>query len=694
MACELALSISAGKQRALQHALQVKQEDARFCENTPLEDKSVGDADDTHHLMLKNYVDVPRLGDTEWDKECGQEPEAECPPLGMSPQPDRRFTVKAMAARPEQLGGPNVNMIKTTAVPPTPPIRRPPKAAMQDVAPSLSLPSLGSGAISMPRRRDAPSRDMGLPSESLPAQAKDVHDNIPHAYSRELGLPSECLPSRAKDVHDNELGAHSRDMGPPFESLPARAKDVHDNDAPGIDVVASASNCNFTEPQSSACGNQAVVPQRPEPKNMEDAAAILQACLRGCLERRQLEKKATAAMTLQRNFRHYRARQHEKAAARLQSAFRTALARCSFLRLVSAAGKIQKAIRHWQGEKKRRKSACFIQRAWQQALEKRRQEKLEELHIAKTAAQQYTYDLVALLRSHQRRAAIKVQRAWGKVVCRRILCAIKLQSAVRGAMLRRRIKSEGCILAVGTRASTHGDVKCEVRRVEQHWLFIARSEGILCNALNVTSDDALVIVRQNCNADDQPAQSHITQDRPLFSEVAQILLKTIIIDVGSGGLTLHLPKAIANTSQEATLVPSDLAVQKASETGVKEHRASQKDLVSGSTADAPAQLPNTPASESVEKLRNEAPCAASEELIQATDETILPWQCPSCGFMNEVSPTVCVLCDAERKTDAVTKRPVRQAPVQRRAGRGAPACVAPAIRQPVKVSNKPGLGCF
>jgi tetratricopeptide (TPR) repeat protein len=542
----------------------------------------------------KPFGDIPRLDgpNLQANREIGQEPEAECPPDSTS----RASSISSLplGAPPRPEAGMN-----QSSVPPTPPTRRPPKDSLIAPAPSLSLPSLGGG-----QKAKTPATSIG----GLP----------PLAQPSRRSLESHCSIST-----QSQLTASQGQCSVSCSSLPG-----------------------LPEVRNRASRDPGSTPSSPKDdlKAKEEFAMLLQSIFRGYLGHQRFRRQVDAAVVLQVAFRRHQTYRHTKAAMRLQSALRTLRERCSFLRKASAASTLQRRWRQHQGQQRLRCAAASrIQKSWRRCLER---QKLQ-LSTAKTVAQLWITNLVEV--------------AAAEVAISRKHAATKLQSAFRGASTRRRMQVNGMLLASDIRASDGGALDCEVlcicsRRGENKpfWRFAASLDETVCNAaaqatLTISNDDALEMYRQY--VDDAETRN--------LSRIAEVILKYTLVSWCDDELSLSLPRATGVTDE-----PGNARVDEPETELFAAKSPFDKDVQGKCSVDSaigePEPFveppPDSQNSASADEVCKVSPDDGVDSTILSAEcnnvDTTLPWICGSCGFNNEVSPSVCVLCDAEKSMEA------------------------------------------
>jgi hypothetical protein len=255
-----------------------------------------------------------------------------------------------------------------------------------------------------------------------------------------------------------------------------------------------------------------------------------------------------------------------------------------------------------------------LQRGWRQ--HHKQQQLQNELAVSASLAKECVavHLIQAIQRALRTSAAIRLQHASRKRALRRARAAVRLQRAFRGDLARCRLADRGVLIASGARFDNHRDITWELRRClnrdGQHrlktseWEFVATLAD--CTDYGdrtvLRISDADVLVRCEMSRDGRPTPLAITARNRLRHSEFDWCADQLMLQLGSG-----LPK---DCDSSALSDPPDLYDPEPNET-----------VVSSSSS----KLPGTSVS----------------------------WLCDSCGFTNEVSPAVCVLCDAMRSTEVV-----------------------------------------
>jgi len=276
---------------------------------------------------------------------------------------------------------------------------------------------------------------------------------------------------------------------------------------------------------------------------------------------------------------------------------------------LAASSTLHRAARRWLHRLRicQLRSSIRLQKAWRRHLCYRHQKQLEQERCADRCLAKSCVARHVLLAATRGDAALCIQRSWTGRLIRRTRVATRIQSMIRGAITRCRLEKEGILIVSGKchDASKEIEMQCDVhyclqecrqgRMKAEGWRLDAT--GVQGKAsLKVSDEDAplLVCALTGCSLKD--AQGSRMQ-------MALHLLQSVEVDFHGSEPTLSFRQS----------PPCDLAEQ-----------------------------------ENGACLETCAAAAAPVESAPNAADSPLPWICTLCGFKNEVSPDVCVLCDAAR----------------------------------------------
>lgn len=294
---------------------------------------------------------------------------------------------------------------------------------------------------------------------------------------------------------------------------------------------------------------------------------------------------------------------------------------------------------------RRLQAAIVLQRAWPHYLERRKQQKLREDRIASVSlARQYVaaHTFRAALRID---AARRIQQAWRAAALRLAAAAICLQRTLRGVLVRRELEACGVLISSSTQTgSVNAEIRLEARRcMLRHGCRTLKAADWELVATRDESSNACrrTALRVSASEASSRAQLRIASSTfPLaLATMAHDLLRSLEVMENAEELSLKLQEVVQEQAEPEPEFPDD-----------PEPKQSSMDRT---------LLPNASA---------------------AIADTSLPWTCSSCGFKNEVSPTLCVLCDSDRSKTTAPSRPTSAKrpplPSAKRSSRNQGACAA------------------